>query len=59
MFISFDILFMVNSNQRKGAEVAANCLLCIYLSLTVHVGNWELDLVALTASNCYIILENF
>lgn len=34
MFISLDILFMVNSNQKKGVKVAANCMLCIYLLLT-------------------------
>ena len=34
MFISSNILFMVNSNQSKGAEVAADCILCIYLLLT-------------------------
>ena len=34
MFISFDILLMVNSNQSNGVEVAATCILCIDLLLT-------------------------
>ena len=64
MFISFDILFMVNSNQSNGAEVAANCILCIYLLLTsAHncaCGEGGTSFALTTKfNNFYIILKIF
>jgi len=62
MFISFDILLMVNSNQSNGVEVAANCILCINLLLT-SADNCACGeggtCFALTANNFYIILKIF
>ena len=62
MFISFDILLMVNSNQSNGVEVAANCILCIDLLLTSadncacgEGGTW----FALTANNLAGFFEHF
>ena len=56
MFIFFDMLFMVNSNQRKGVNVAANCILCNANNCACEEGG---TCFAITANNFYIILENF
>lgn len=62
MFISFDILLMVNSNHSNGVEVAANCILCIDLLLTsadnCACGEGR-TCFTLTANNFYTILKIF
>ena len=62
MFISFDILLMVNSNHSNGVEVAANCILCIDLLLT-SADNCACGeggtCFTLTANDFYTILKIF
>lgn len=59
MFISFDILLMVNSNQSNGVEVAANCIDLLLTSAYNCACGEGGTCFALTANNFYIILKIF